>query len=216
LGLEELPFFSSQGGGAAVILGPPGLARDNVFLRLLGLSLSRGKSLVFHTRPSVRVERLRELVHCGEDLLSRALFRRVPTMEDQETLVERLDMTIARMDSRSVFFDSPSDNYLVSLSLVTQSPLGLKGVNASVVKQFAYLKAASVDMNVKTLVTMGTRSGINAVEEYLLRDWPDLVIRTKLGSESDAEFELGGSGGALNTTADVVTLEGHALTAIGG
>jgi len=192
----------------AVLLGLPGFKRDELFLRFLGSSLSEGRSLVLHSRPLVKAEVLYDLVAQRDDLLSRAVFRYVPTLEDQERALKRLSMDLSRMGIRVVFFDSPSDNYLVSLALSVESQHRLKKVNTSIIRHFAYLKATAVEMDAHVLVTMGEQSGINTVEEYLLRYWPDLVIRFHTNSEYEVKFEANENMKLLGLSARIITLGG--------
>jgi hypothetical protein len=192
----------------AVLLGVPGFERNELFLKLLGSSLSEGRTLVLHSRPLVKAETLYDIVASRDDLLSRAIFHYVPTLEGQERTLKRLSIDLSGMDIRAVLFDSPSDNYLVSLSLSMESQSGLKKVNASIVRHFAYLKATAVETDVRMLVTMGERSGINTVEEYLLRYWPELVIRLHTGSESEAEFDANENMKLPGLSAKIVTLGG--------
>jgi hypothetical protein len=192
----------------AVLLGIPGFERDELLLKLLGSSLSKGRSLVLHSRPLVKAETLYDIVTNRDDLLSHAVFHYVPTLEEQERTLKRLSIDLSRMDIRVVLFDSPSDNYLVSLALSMESQSGLKKVNASIVRHFAYLKATAVETDAHVLVTMGERSGINTVEEYLLRYWPDLVVRFHTGSESEVEFEANENMKLPGLSAKIVTLGG--------
>ena len=192
----------------AVLLGVPGFERDELFLKFLGSSLSEGRSLVLHSRPLVKAEILYDIVTNRDDLLSHAIFHYVPTLEGQERTLKRLSIDLSRMDIRAVLFDGPSDNYLVSLALSMESQSGLKKVNASIVRHFAYLKATAVETDAHVLVTMGERSGINTVEEYLLRYWPDLVIRFHTSSESEAEFEANENMKLPGLSAKIVTLGG--------
>jgi hypothetical protein len=192
----------------AVLLGVPGFERDELFLKLLGSSLSKGRSLVLHSKPLVKAEILYDIVANRDDLLSRAVFHYVPTLEEQERTLKRLSIDLSRMGINVVLFDSPSDNYIVALALSMESQSRLKKANASIVRHFAYLKATAVETDTHVLVTMGERSGINTVEEYLLRYWPDLVIKFHTGSESEAEFEANENTKLLGLSAKIITLGG--------
>lgn len=192
----------------AVLLGVPGFERDELFLKLLGSSLSKGRSLVLHSKPLVKAEILYDIVTNRDDLLSRAVFHYVPTLEEQEWTLKRLSIDLSRMGINVVLFDSPSDNYIVSLALSMESQSRLKKANASIVRHFAYLKATAVETDTHVLVTMGERSGINTVEEYLLRYWPDLVIKFHTGSESEAEFEANENTKLPGLSAKIITLGG--------
>ncbi|HYA22246.1 MAG TPA: hypothetical protein VEG31_03640 [Thermoproteota archaeon] len=192
----------------AVLFGVPGFERDELFLKLLGSYLSKGRSLVLHSKPVVRAEVLYDIVTNRDDLLSRAVFHYVPTLEEQERTLKRLSIDLSRTGIKTVLFDSPSDNYLVALALSMESQSKLKEVNASIVRHFAYLKTTALEMNAHVLVTMGERSGINTVEEYLLRYWPDLVIKFRASSESEAEFERNENTKLLDLSARVITIGG--------
>jgi len=188
-----------------VLLGRPGTSRDEVFLRILGSALSDGQSLVLHSKPFVRAERLLQLLSNREELLSRVVFHYISTFESQEDALRRLDIDLAKIGSKSVFFDCPTDNYLVSLALAVNSPQGLKDVNMSLIRQFAYLKEVSAK-SARVLVTMGDLSGINTVEEYLLRHWPDLIINMKKGGDRTVETGAYESTSLSHSNARVITL----------
>ncbi|GEM_PF-2478765 len=190
----------------AVLFGVPGFERDRLFLQLLGSSLSKGGSLVLHSKPVVRAEILYDIVTNRDDLMSRAIFHYVPTLEEQERTLKRLSIDLSRMGVKTVLFDSPSDNYVVALALSMESQSRLKEVNASIVRHFAYLKTTALEMNTHILVTMGERSGINTVEEYLLRYWPDLIIKFRGGPESEAEFEGNENTKLSGSSARVITI----------
>ena len=174
--------------GMTVLLGRPGKSRDEAFLRMLGSTLSDEQSLVLHSKPFVRAERLLQLLSNREEFLSRVVFHHVSTFESQEDALRRLDIDLTKIGSKSVFFDCPTDNYLVSLALAVNSAQGLKDANTSLIRQFAYLKEVSAK-SARVFVTMGDLSGINTVEEYLLRHWPDLIIKLKTGGEKTVETD---------------------------
>lgn len=182
-GSEDLELDAAiQSSGMTVLLGRPGLNRDEMFLRFMCSAMLRGRVLVLHSKPFVRAERLLQLLGGKEELLSRAVFHRMPTFESQESALRRLDVDSAKMETNSVFFDSPTDNYLVSLALAVDSAQTLKRINASMIRQFAYLKDVSTK-NIRVLLTMGNLYGINTIEEYLLRHWPDLIINIREAGE---------------------------------
>jgi len=194
------------------ILGPPGAQREELFLSLLGSSLTSGNSLVIHSKPFVRVDRLYDIIEHRKDLLSHVFFRYVPTLESQEDAIVQADLTSAALEASSVFFDAPCDNYLVSLAIAASSPPKLKAVNASYVKQFAYLKEASRRMNLNVLVVVGSQSGVNTLEAYLLQSWPDLIIKVSMGSQPRLTTDAFRDVDLSSSRAKVVSSEGFTLT----
>lgn len=204
LGAVELD-AALQDAGMTVLLGRPGMSKDEVFLRLLSSALSSGQSLVLHSKPFVRAERLLQLLNNREELLSRVVFHHVSTFESQDDALRRLDVDLAKIGSKSVYFDCPTDNYLVSLALAMNSAQGLKAVNVSLIRQFAYLKEAS-SKGTQVLVTMEDLSGINTVEEYLLRHWPDLIINMKTGGAEQVEIDALEPTSLSQSSARVITL----------
>lgn len=158
------------------ILGRVGALRNDLILELLSSAASHQNVLFLHSRLHFPVERFKELTGGDESRLARVRLLYLPNFSFQERMISVSETLMSKDNLRLLFFDSPVDNYMDSLSVNWNMSSALRRVHSSFVKQLATLKEMCLEQGIGVLFTLDSNENRMTVQKYAIDIWSDLVI----------------------------------------
>lgn len=158
------------------IVGETGALRNDLILRQLSSISSNHDVLFLHSKMHFPVERFRQIAGMEERKLNRVRLLWIPNFLIQERVILLSEMLVVKDNIRYLFFDSPVDNYIDSLSENWNRTSAIKNTHHSFIKQLATLRAICLERGTGVLLTFNPDADRMAVQRYVLRIWSDLVL----------------------------------------